>query len=187
MDSSPVMFWKDFCGTGAIYRMCLAGVHSPASFGDLFSIGAFFSTAVFSLAVDSSSAHFSALLMDSRRSEIVSIKLVASRSMGTPNIRMAKISNRRNEPAVSMLTPFTERGREVQTTSPPRILIKTRRSIPLYNGLRDANERDQADNRQNLYQHGIPQPHNLLLWREPRPQSNRRGRRQTTTLRPVIS
>jgi hypothetical protein len=39
-------------------------------------------------------------------------------------------------------------------------------SIPLYHGLRDADERDQTYDRQNLYQHGIPQPHNLLLWRE---------------------
>src|SRR5215475_6947098 len=149
-----------------------AGVHS------LESSAAFFSTAVFSSAVVSSSASlFSASLIDSRHSEIVSINLIASMIMGTPNIRTAKINNKRNEPAVSMRAPYTwwgntergifdERGGEVRTTSPPIILIITRRSIPLYNGLCDADERDQTYNCQNLYQHGIPQPHNLLLWRE---------------------
>jgi len=78
--------------------MCLAGVHSPASSVDLFSTGAFLSTRVFSPGVDSPSA----LFMDSRRSEIVSINLNASRSRGRPNIRMVKISNKRNEPAVSI-------------------------------------------------------------------------------------
>jgi len=48
---------------------------------------------------------------------------------------------------------------------PPRFEYRPEvsRSIPLNNRLRDADERDQSDNRQNLYQHGIPQPHNLLL------------------------
>jgi hypothetical protein len=49
-------------------------------------------------------------------------------------------------------------------TAPPRMLIGTILSITLYNGLRDADERDRAYNSQNLYQHGIPQPHNHLLW-----------------------
>jgi hypothetical protein len=137
--------------------MCLAGVHSLASFVDLFSTGALFSNTVFSPAVDSSSAR----LGGSRHSEIVSTSLRASRSMGTPNIRMAKINNRRSEPAVFTREPPNERGGRGRTTAPPRIRIKARRSIFLNNGLRDANERDQTYNHQNLYKCGIPQPHNL--------------------------
>jgi len=34
--------------------------------------------------------------------------------------------------------------------------------MPLNNGLRDADERNQTDDNQYLYQHGIPQPHNHL-------------------------
>jgi len=66
---------------------------------------------------------------------------------------------------------FTERGREIRTSLPQNLirkvmLIKARRLISFYDGLRDADERDQADNDQNLYQHRIPQPHNHLLWRD---------------------
>jgi hypothetical protein len=160
------MFWKDYCGYGAIYRMCLAGVHSLASSFDLFLIAGLSSD------VESSSACFT----DSRRSEIVSINLITTRSSGTPNMRMAKINNRRNELAGSIFMihageSFTERGREIRTSLPQNLirkvmLIKARRLISFYDGLRDADERDQADNDQNLYQHRIPQPHNLLLWRE---------------------
>jgi hypothetical protein len=139
--------------------MCLAGVHSPASFVGLFSAGAFFSNAVFSSAVDSPSAR----LADSRFSEIVSITLIAIRSTGTPNIRTAKMSNRENEKAVSMQTPFDERDGVVKTTHPLRTPIGTSRSIPLNNRLRDADERNQTDDHQHLYQHRIPQPHSLLL------------------------
>src|SRR5262245_9633133 len=149
------MFRKDYCGSGAIYRMCLAGVHSPESFVGLFSTGDFFTTTVFSSAVDSPSA----CLTDSRPSEIVSINLTAIRSTGTPNIRMAKMSNRRNAMAVSMQMPFNERGGVEKTTHPPRTPIRISRSIPLNNRLRDADERNQTDDHQNLYQHGIPQPH----------------------------
>src|SRR5262245_32217269 len=99
------MFRKDYCGSGAIYRMCLAGVHSPASFAGLFSAGAFFSTAVFSSAVDPISAR----MADSRASEIASTNLIAIRNTGTPNIRTAKMSNRRNAKAVFMQTPYNER------------------------------------------------------------------------------
>src|SRR5215475_10175250 len=154
------MFRKDCCGSGAIYRMCLAGVHSLASFVGLSSAGAFISTVVFSSADNSASSRLS----DSRLSETVSINLIASRSMGTPNIRVARISNRRNEPAVSMRAPlFSEEAEKFE--QPPRLEYRSEvsRSIPLNNGLRDADERNQSDNRQNLYQHGIPQSHNLLL------------------------
>jgi hypothetical protein len=96
--------------------MWLAGVHSPASFVGFFSAGAIFSTAVFSSAVDSPSER----LADSRISEIVSINLMAIRSTGTPNISTAKMSNRGNATAVSMQTPFDERGGVVKTTHPLR-------------------------------------------------------------------
>jgi hypothetical protein len=36
--------------------------------------------------------------------------------------------------------------------------------MSFYNGLRYADESDQADDRQHLYQYGIPQLHNFLLW-----------------------
>ena len=150
--TTPVIFWKDYCGSGAIYRMCLAGVHSLASFVGLFS------TAVFSSAVDSPSAR----MADSRHSEKVSINLIAIRSTGTPNIMTAKMNNRRNATAVSMQTPFNGIGGVVKTTYPPRTPIRTSRSIPLNNRLCDADERNQTDDHQNLYQHGIPQPHSLL-------------------------
>jgi hypothetical protein len=83
--------------------------------------------------------------------------------MGTPNTRTAKMNNKRNEPAVCMRAPPKYRGRGVH---PPHHLehrSEVSRSIPLNNGLRDADERNQTDDHQYLYQHGIPQPHNLLL------------------------
>jgi len=51
-------------------------------------------------------------------------------------------------------------------------------SIPLNDGLRDADERNQTDDHQHLYQHGIPVSHNFLLRREPRSQYDRRGGRR---------
>src|SRR5215467_6031003 len=142
-----------------------AGVHWLESFAVFFSIAAF------SSAVDSSSSSlFSASLMDSRHSEIVSINLIAIMIMGMPKISTAKINNKRNEPDVSMRATlnwrgsFAEIGGEAPTTSPPMIIARW--SIPFYYGLCDADERDQTYNRQNLYEYGIQQPHNLLLWRE---------------------
>ena len=88
------------------------------------------------------------------------------------------MSNKENEKAVSMQTPFDERDGVVKTTHPLRTPIGTSRSIPLNNRLRDADERNQTDDHQHLYQHGIPESHNLLLRREPRSQSDRRGGRR---------
>jgi len=48
-------------------------------------------------------------------------------------------------------------------TAQPRIPIRSRRSMSLNNGLRNTDEDDQSNNRQNLYQRGIQLPHNLLL------------------------
>src|SRR5262245_11391546 len=173
------MFRKDYCRSGAIYRRRRAGVHSPASFIGFFSAGAIFSTVVFSSAVDSPSAR----LADSRLSEIASINLIASRSMGTPKIRAAKMSNRRNEPAVSIIE-YPERGaltKEAEGLKLPLRLehpSEVSRSIPLNDGLRNADERNQTDDHQHLYQHGIPESHNFLLRREPRSRYDRRGGRR---------
>ena len=118
------MFRKDYCRSGAIYRRRRAGVHSPASFIGFFSVGGFISTAGFSSTADSPSA----CLADSRISEMASINLIAIKSMGTPKIKTAKMSNRRIEPAVCIIAwagALKRKRWRGKTTPLPRIPIKS--------------------------------------------------------------
>jgi len=209
------MFRKGYGGSGAIYRMCLVGVHSrkvfaveSASSVDL-SLLRPVNSSCFSDII-STSRRLSDIILASRRlSEIISISLSASRVSGIPNTTVTRTNKRRNDPAVPIkyksikqISDGCSRMKEAERSSdrsaskmlchsgglsvqslitplrlrspPIKALNQSLQSKSLNNGLRNADKRDQPDHGQNLYQRGIPQPHDLLLRRAARPQPRRR-------------